>query len=149
MAVNQDFKDLFKLLNKEKVEYLLVGAYALMFYAEPRFTKDIDIWVNPRKDNVKNLWVALEKFGAPLDNITIDDFCNEQMVYQIGIEPNRINILMGIDGVTFEEAWNNRVEEKYSGIGITVIGKKELIKNKKILSRKKDLLDLELLEGNL
>jgi len=146
MPANPDFKDLFRILNEEAVEYLIVGAHAVIFYAQPRYTKDMDIWVNATLENAKRVWKALTKFGAPLEDITIDDFTDKDLIYQIGIEPNRIDVHMDIDGVTFNEAVKNKQCSTYDGIRINIIGKEELIKAKKTTARKQDLLDLEKLE---
>ena len=143
MSTNPDYKDLFKIFLEEKVEYLVVGAHAVIFYAEPRYTKDLDIWVRPSDDNASRVWRALKRFGAPLADLTIKDFTNQDMVYQIGIEPNRIDILMGIKGVEFDIAWQNKVESSYDGIPIYILGRNELISAKKASKRAQDLLDLE------
>jgi len=143
---NEDFKDLFKILNEEHVDYLIVGAHAVIYYTEPRYTKDIDVWVAPTKDNAKRIWKALAQFGAPLANISIDDFTNEDLVYQIGLAPNRIDILMGISGIEFKEANKNRVESTYAGEKIYLLSKSDLIKAKRASNRKQDQLDLEKLQ---
>ncbi len=143
MSSNQDFKELFKILNEENVEYLIVGAHAVIFYAEPRYTKDMDIWVNPTPENAKKLWGALSRFGAPLKDISITDFTDKDIIYQIGIAPNRIDLLMGIAGVEFRDAFKNKQDSTYDGVKISLIGKKDLIKAKKTSGRKKDLLDLD------
>ena len=98
MPANQDFKEIFRLLNAEEVEYVIVGAHAVMFYTEPRYTKDIDILVNPTAANARKAWNALAKFGAPLKNISESDFADKDLIYQVGIEPNRIDIIMSISG---------------------------------------------------
>ncbi|MFC1590894.1 hypothetical protein ACFL43_00050 [Thermodesulfobacteriota bacterium] len=147
MSANPDFKDLFRILNEEAVEYLIVGAHAVIFYAEPRFTKDMDVWVAPTPENAKRLWKALERFGAPLQDVSVDDFTDTDLVYQIGIEPNRIDILVGIAGVEFIEAVNNKQESTYDGVKINIIGKAELIKAKRASRRQQDLLDIERLLG--
>ena len=146
MSHNEDFKDLFKILNEEHVDYLIVGAHAVIYYTEPRYTKDIDVWVAPTKDNAKRIWKALAQFGAPLANISIDDFTNEDLVYQIGLAPNRIDILMGISGIEFKEANKNRVESTYAGEKIYLLSKSDLIKAKRASNRKQDQLDLEKLQ---
>lgn len=146
MPANPDFKDLFKILKEENVEYLVVGAHAVIFYAEPRYTKDLNIWVNPTPENARKIWRALSKFGAPLKNISVEDFTDTELIYQIGIEPNRIDILMGIAGVQFDSAFKNRSTSSYDGIEIWILGKSDLIKTKKATGRKTDLLDVELLE---
>ncbi|NIM10523.1 MAG: hypothetical protein GTO45_00895 [Candidatus Aminicenantes bacterium] len=147
MPVNPDFKDLFKLLKEEAVEYLVVGAHAVIFYAEPRYTKDLDIWVNPTLENARKVWKALLRFGAPLKDISIEDFTDPDVIYQIGVEPNRIDIIMGIAGVEFEDALKNRVISTYDGIEISIIGKSDLIIAKKAVGRKTDILDVERLEA--
>lgn len=149
MSVNQDFKDLFKILNAEKVRYLVVGAYAFTFYAEPRYTKDLDIWVEPEMENAQKVWNALVKFGAPLQDIQVKDFTDENLIYQIGIEPNRIDIIMGVSGVKFAEAWKNRVLSKYEDEPVALISLKDLIIAKKASGRSQDLLDVERLENIL
>ena len=143
---NEDFKDLFKILNEEHVDYLIVGAHAVIYYTEPRYTKDIDVWVAPTKDNAKRVWKALAQFGAPLANISIDDFGNEDLVYQIGLAPNRIDILMGISGIEFKEANKNRVESTYAGEKIFLLSRSDLIKAKRASNRKQDQLDIEKLQ---
>ena len=149
MPVNQDYKDMFKILNEEKVEYLIVGAHAVIFYAEPRYTRDIDLWVNPTKENVDSLWNALVKFGAPLIDITKEEFENPNLIYQIGIEPNRIDIIMGMYKVSFAEAYNQKKGSFYDGIPIDIISISDLIKTKENTGRKKDELDIESLKDYL
>ena len=149
MPVNQDYKDLFKILNEEKVEYLIVGAHAVILYVEPRYTRDIDLWVNPTKENVDSLWNALVKFGAPLIDITKEEFENPNLIYQIGIEPNRIDIIMGMDKVSFAEAYNQKKGSFYDGIPINIISISDLIKTKENTGRKKDELDIESLKDYL
>ena len=146
MGANPDFKELFSIFNAEGVEYLVIGAHAVMFYAEPRFTKDIDIWVNPSVENAKKVWTALSKFGAPLSGIKVSDFTDPELIYQIGVEPNRIDIMMGTAGVNFESAFSRAESSTYAGIPIRIIGKTDLITTKKITGRKQDLLDVDRLE---
>jgi len=146
MPANPDFKDLFKSLNAESVEYLVVGAHAVMFYAEPRFTKDLDIWVNPSPENAARVFRALSRFGAPLQGVKTRDFTDPKLIYQIGIAPNRIDIIMDIGPVEFADAWKNRVESTYGGVPIAIIGKRQLIKAKRAIGRPQDLLDTQRLE---
>jgi hypothetical protein len=146
MPINQDLSELFRILSEEKVEYLVIGAHAVSYYTQPRYTKDMDILINPTKENASRIWTALERFGAPLENISPADFQNEELVYQIGIEPNRIDILMGIHGVTFAEAWENKSRSRYDDVPIYIIGKRELLKTKKAVGRPQDLLDIRRLE---
>ena len=143
MPANQDFKEIFRLLNAEEVEYVIVGAHAVMFYTEPRYTKDIDILVNPTVENARKAWNALAKFGAPLKNISESDFMDKDLIYQVGIEPNRIDIIMSIAGVEFDQAWRNRQTSSYDGIPINILSRDDLIRAKKASGRRQDLLDLE------
>lgn len=141
--VNSDFRELLSAFSAEGVEYLLVGAHAVMFYAEPRFTKGIDLWVNPTAENAARVWAALKRFKAPLASVAESDFADADMVYQLGLPPNRIDILMGMDGLTFAEAWNNRVAASYAGVEMHVIANADLIRNKLATARPQDLLDVQ------
>ena len=147
MPVNPDYKDLFRILNEEQVDYLGVGAHAVIYYTEPRFTKDLDVLIRPTRANAEKAWRALKRFGAPLREITQDDFTREDMVYQIGIAPNRVDILMGLGGVSFNEAWARREHAAYGDIPVFIIGKRELIAAKKSAGRPQDLLDVQKLES--
>ncbi|HUT59047.1 MAG TPA: hypothetical protein VNA25_14455, partial [Phycisphaerae bacterium] len=95
MNANADFRDLFRTFNTCGVRYLLVGAHAVMHYAEPRYTKDLDILIDPAPANAARAWRALAEFGAPLEGLTLGDLSNPEMVYQIGMAPNRIDVMMG------------------------------------------------------
>ena len=97
--MNSDFKDLLNIFNAYHVRYLIIGGYAVMKYTEPRYTKDLDIWVNPSIENAGKVYIALKNFGAPLNNISLDDFTDPDLIYQIGIAPNRSDMLMGIAGM--------------------------------------------------
>jgi len=141
--ISLDYKDLFRILNKHKVKYLVVGAYAVIYYTVPRFTKDLDIWVKTDLENANRIYKALQDFGAPLHNILPDDFAGKNLIYQIGVAPVRIDIIVGLNGVSFDTAWKNRVKSSYDNVSINIIGKKELIKLKKKSGRKQDQLDLE------
>jgi len=143
MDISSDYKDLFKTLNRHKVKYMVIGAYAVTFYTEPRFTKDLDIWVDNDIANAERLHKALTSFGAPLTGISIRDFTNEKMVYQIGVAPVRIDILMGLSGLKFETAWKNRKRTDYDRVPINILGIKELIYSKKKTKRGQDILDVE------
>lgn len=145
--MNQDFKDLFKLLYDNEVKYLVVGAYAVIYYAEPRYTKDLDIWIEPTLENAKRLWKVLTVFGAPLKNISVEDFCNRELVYQIGIAPNRIDIIMDVSGVDFSSAWGKRVTSSYDKEPIYIIDIEDLIRAKKATNREQDRIDIKNLEA--
>ena len=145
MSLNPDFKNLFAALNERNARYLLVGGYALAFHAQPRFTK-VDIWVEPHSDNAQRVYAALQNFGAPTQDITTADLSSQDLIYQIGMPPNRIDILTGIDGVVFSDAWSGRDETTYGDQPIHVIGHAHLVQNKRASGRPQDLIDLELLE---
>jgi hypothetical protein len=146
MPVNPDFRDLFKAFNGEGVEYLLVGAQAVIIHAQPRYTKDMDVWVRASGENAERVFRALATFGAPLEGVTPRDFTDPNLIYQIGVAPNRVDIVMSIAGVDFEAGWANRVESTYGGTPIHVIGKDDLIRAKKASGRPQDLLDVDALE---
>jgi len=115
-----------------------------MFFTEPRYTKDLDIWVEPSKENARKVWKALADFGAPLDGVSLNDFVDPDNVFQIGIVPNRVDILMGIDGnISFNKAWNNRLETRLGDVKMVLMNIEELIQNKAAVNRLQDQIDLE------
>ncbi|MBI3797179.1 MAG: hypothetical protein HY268_09475 [Deltaproteobacteria bacterium] len=146
MAVNPDFRDLFAALNDAGAKYLLVGGYAVAFHSQPRFTKDLDIWVEASVENAARVFAALKTFGAPLKNLTPVDLVQLEMIFQIGVAPNRIDVLTSIDGVTFSEAWDAREKTSYGDQTVPVIGRAQLIQNKRASGRPQDLLDLRSLK---
>jgi hypothetical protein len=143
--MNRDFVEMLGALSDQQAEFLVVGAYALAAHGVPRSTGDIDIWVRPTPENARRVWAALEGFGAPLFDLTREDLHTQGMVFQIGIVPNRIDILTRISGVEFEDAWPNRLEITVQGRVIPVLGKAELIVNKTAAGRPKDRIDADLL----
>jgi hypothetical protein len=143
--MNRDFVEMLSALSEAGVEYLLVGAHALAAYGIPRATGDIDIWVKPSPGNAAKVRAALAVFGAPLFDLTIDDLSRPGTVFQIGVPPGRIDILTGITGVTFEEAWPRRTAVNLPGVAVPVIGKADFVANKRATGRPKDLADLALL----
>jgi hypothetical protein len=143
MDLNPDFKELLKEFNAEKVRYLIVGAYAYIHHLEPRYTKDLDIWIAADPENAKRTWNALRRYGAPLSGITIEDFASQRTIYQMGVEPNRIDIITTISGVDFEAAWKKRVKADYAGVAISVLNEADFIKNKQTAGRDQDLLDVK------
>jgi len=124
---------------------LVVGGYAVIKYAEPRYTKDIDLWVKADKDNAAAVYKALRTFGAPLTGLTEDDFSHEGYFYQMGVAPVRVDLLMSIPGLEFEQAWDRRVMVDFDGIMVPFISKQDLIKSKKASGRPQDLIDAQLL----
>jgi hypothetical protein len=141
MLTSPDFKELLSLLEKHKVRYLVVGGYAVMRYTEPRFTKDLDLWIATDEENSKAVFAALKEFGAPLKDLTSADFTQEGYFYQMGNPPFRLDIMMSIPGVTFETAWANRKEARVEGTVIPFISKADLIRSKEAGGRDQDLID--------
>jgi len=145
MAENPDYRELLQLLNEFEVEYLIVGGFAVMKYGEPRYTKDLDLWVHNSARNSLRLVGALNKFGAPLehDGITAETFAEKQVVYQIGLAPVRIDILTEITGVEFPSAWRKRVASTFFGVPVHFISLDDLMANKQALGRAIDVRDLK------
>ncbi len=141
--MNSDFKELLRIFNEKQVKYLVIGGYAVMKHSEPRFTKDLDIWVWTDSENAKLVFRALREFGAPLTGLTEIDFTQLGTFYQMGRPPARIDILMSIDGVGFEEAWGNRIASDFDGVPAHIISKQDLITAKRAAGRPQDLVDLE------
>jgi hypothetical protein len=132
-------------LNAASARYLLVGGYAVAFHAEPRFTKDLDVWVEPTTENSGRVHAALAQFGAPLGELTPADLAVPGLVFQMGLPPNRIDILTAVDGVDFPACWDARIATRYGGQDLHVIGIDDLIRNKRTTGRPQDLLDVQLL----
>jgi hypothetical protein len=134
-------------LSEAGAEFLVVGAHALAAHGHPRATGDLDIWVRPTRENADRVWQAIERFGAPRRNLCREDFCAPDVVFQIGVEPNRIDILTSITGVEFEEAWQHRKQSRIDGISVSILGRDQLLKNKLACGRPKDLADAAWLKG--
>lgn len=147
MKLAKDFEEFIELLNKNEVEYLVVGGYAFAIHAFPRFTNDIDFFIHATKSNVNKIVSVLLEFGFDKDSFTSDDFLIKDRVIQLGEAPYRIDILTSIDGVNFDDAWQRKVVGKYGDQVLYFISKEDLIKNKKASGRKKDLDDLSELES--
>ena len=145
MYLTQDYKDIIVLFNKHNVKFLIAGAYAMAKVGYSRSTYDIDLWVEKNKENAINIVNALEEFGVPY-KIEPDDFLVKNSVLQIGIEPNRIDILTDIDGVDFKDAWQNKQEVIFDDLKAYSLEINDLIKNKSATNRAKDKLDLEQLK---
>jgi hypothetical protein len=145
MEMQSDFKELLELFNKHKVDYMIVGGYALAFHGAPRYTGDIDIYVRPDPENSLRILQALSDFGFDSLGLTTSDFENTEKVVQLGIPPVRVDILTSLTGISWETALSNRIEGKYGDIPAYYIGREQFIVNKKAIARKKDLADLEAL----
>ncbi len=143
MKLNSDFKELLSILNEAQARYLVVGGYAVIEYTEPRYTKDLDIWISADRENAERVYTALKKFGAPLTDITVDDFTNPDVVYHMGRPPARVDVLMGLKGLDFEASWKNRIESAYADVPTQFISPQDLIVNKRLAGRPQDLMDVE------
>ena len=143
MEVQQDFRDLLALFNAHKVDYIIVGAYALAYHGAPRYTGDMDILVHPDLENAKRILRALDEFGFGSLGLKVEDFTVPDKVVQLGVAPVRIDIVTLLTGVSWEDADAGRVAGKYGDLEVYYLGKKEFISNKRALGRKKDLADLE------
>jgi len=141
MLTSPDFRELLSLLEKYKVRYLVVGGYAVMKYTEPRFTKDLDLWISTDQENAKAVYAVLKQFGAPLNGLAPADFSQEGYFYQMGNPPFRLDVMMSISGVAFETAWANREKVQVEGLAIPFISKADLIKAKEASGRPQDLID--------
>lgn len=142
MRVEKDFKEFIELLNKSGVKYLVIGGFAFAFYAKPRFTKDIDFFVEPSDDNSKKIVTVLKQFGFGSTGLTEVDFQKPGQVIQLGYPPMRIDIVTSVSGVEFGDAWDNRVEGKYGDIACFFISREDLIKNKQASGRPQDTADV-------
>jgi predicted nucleotidyltransferase len=138
VKINSDFKDLLQLLGDGGVRFLVVGGYAVMKYTEPYHTKDLDIWIEPAPENANRVLEVLRRFGAPGHQVTVDDLTNPDLIYQIGVEPVRVDIMSGVSGLKFEEAWEHRVETDYGGVVAPVLSIDDIIAAKKATGRAKD-----------
>lgn len=140
---SQDFKEFVSLLIESKVEYLIVGGYAVGIYGHPRYTGDLDIWLNATLENAVRIVKAVNLFGFSSFGLTPDDFTKEGNVIQLGYPPLRIDLLTQIDGVTFEECYKHCRSVDIEGISVNFIGYQDLVKNKKHTGRLKDIDDIE------
>jgi len=141
--VNRDFAEMLSALSEAGAEFLIVGAHALAAHGVPRATGDLDIWVRPTPTNARRVLRALASFGAPLHDLTLDDLTKPDTVFQIGVPPSRVDILTGITGVRFDDAWPRRVALDLEGAAVSVIGRSDFIANKRATGRLKDLADVD------
>jgi hypothetical protein len=143
MEVQQDFRDLLGLFNKHKVDYIIVGAYALGLHGAPRYTGDLDVFVRPDPSNARSIMQALHAFGFGFAGLTAADFEKEGKIVQLGFPPVRVDIITSITGVSWEQAWSGRVKGQFGDLTVHYIGRDDFIANKRALGRKKDIADLE------
>ena len=145
--LNPDFRDILRAFCDEKVEFLVVGGYAMAFHGFVRATGDIDLWIRTSDENAQRVWRALQTFGAPLFDLTVADLQTPGIVFQLGIVPTRIDVLTQISAVEFEDAWQARQTVEIERLQIPVIGKPQLLINKKSAGRPKDNADVLWLES--
>lgn len=142
----RDFIDLFKCLNHQDVEYLIVGNYALAYHGIPRGTDDLDIFVSPAINNIQKLLLALDEFGFGALGLTIQDFSDPNACVRLGYPPEQLDIVSSISGVSWDEAWEKRRIGTFWGESVNIIAKDLLIKNKRTRGRQQDLKDAIRLE---
>jgi hypothetical protein len=144
--LNPDFKDILSCLKSEGAEFIIVGAYALAAHGLPRATGDIDIWVRRSAENSRKVLRALSAFGAPVSDLTEQDFTSPDAVVQFGVEPCRIDILTGIDGVEFDDAWSNKLSVIVDDMEVQILSRSDLLRNKLASGRDKDQSDIAWLQ---
>jgi hypothetical protein len=144
--MNPDFRDLLAAFNARGVDFLIVGAHALAAHGLVRATKDLDVWVRPEPRNAECVLAALADFGAPLQDLTVDDLSKPGLIFQIGVEPIRIDVITAIDGVEFSDAWAQRIPARFADQEAAVLSREHLLTNKRAAGREQDLLDVKWLE---
>ena len=146
MEIQPDFKELLILFNKHAVDFLIVGGYAVAMHGAPRFTGDIDLYINPVAENAKRILMALAEFGFAALDLNESDFQKPDYVVQLGVPPVRVDILTSISGVSWSQAWQGKVTGKYDDLSVFYLGRNDLIINKKATGRLKDLADVDALQ---
>lgn len=141
--LNQDFREFIELLNKHEVRYLVIGGYAVALHGYPRYTKDLDIWIEMDSANAQRLMEALSEFGFGSVGLTQADFTTPDRVIQLGYPPSRIDLITTPDGVDFNTCYQSKLEISVSGVKINFIDLENLKRNKKASARLQDLADLE------
>lgn len=145
--MNRDFVEMLSALSDAGADFLVIGAHAVAVHARPRATGDLDLWVRPSPENARRVWEALALFGAPLDRLDPEDLVSDDLVFQIGLAPNRIDILTDVGGLAFETAWGRHLTVDVGGVEVPVIGKDDLITTKRAAGRPRDLADIAELEA--
>jgi hypothetical protein len=147
--VNPDFSDILSAFSAEGVEFLVVGAYALAAHGLPRATRALDLWIGTAGENPERVRRALVRFGAPVEELSTEDLRRADLVFQIGVAPQRIDVLTSIDGVDFAVAWSARLDAELGGLRVPVLSREHLIRNKRATGRPQDLADLAWLERRM
>ena len=143
--MNSDFKDLLRLLSEKKAEFLIIGGYAVIHYAEPRYTQDLDVLIGTDAGNAKRVFDALREFGAPMGGVTPEELCTPEVFFQVGVPPNRIDMIATVPGVDFQSAYGRRGTMSIGQMQVPVISRDDLIKAKLMAGRPQDLVDAGLL----
>lgn len=146
MAIPTDLREFIESLNSHGVDYLVVGAHALAFHGRPRYTGDIDLWLRSTHENAARVEQALVEFSFASLGLKAADFMHPESIVQLGVAPNRIDLLTSLTGVAFDEAWDTRVPGELGGIPVAFLSREILIKNKRATGRKQDAADVEALE---
>lgn len=146
MKLNRDFKEFIECLNKSEARYLVIGGYAVAHHGRPRYTKDLDIWLEPGHENGARVVAALAKFGFQSLGLTAADFVEPDTIIQLGYEPQRIDLLTSARGLDFEDSWNECCTIQVEGVPIRILGLAQLLINKRAVGRPQDLADVEALE---
>lgn len=144
--MNRDFEEMLRALSEAGADFMVIGAHAVAVYARPRATGDLNIWVRPTAANAERVWTALVAFGAPLDQLTRLDLVADDLVFQIGLAPSRIDLLTTIGDVEFDETWSRRNTVELWGLAVPVIGREDLIRSKRAAGRERDIADVAELE---
>jgi hypothetical protein len=147
--MNSDFKDLLRTFNEADVKYLVVGGWAYIEYVEPRYTKDLDIWIEASVENADRVIAALRAFGAPLNDLTRGDLSKLGTVYQMGLAPNRIDVITKADGVDFADCWTRKSIVRLDDLDINYIAVSDLVINKESTGRLQDQADAEHLRQSI
>jgi Nucleotidyl transferase of unknown function (DUF2204) len=143
MNLEEDLREFVELLNALNVHYIVVGAFAVAYHGRPRFTADLDLFIERSHENAERLVQVLERFGFGSLNLSIDDFLQENQVVQLGVAPNRIDLLTFLSGVNFQDAWATREQGEIEGLTVPFISREMLKRNKAATGRSQDLADLE------
>ncbi len=146
--MNSDYRDLIAEFNAHGVEFIVVGAHALAAHGHVRATKDLDVWVRPNADNARRVMAALSSFGAALHDLSVEDLAHPGVIFQMGVEPLRIDVLTTIEAVTFDEAWRHRMQATFADQPAAVLSREHLITNKMAVAREQDLADVAWLKKN-
>jgi hypothetical protein len=146
MTLDPDFEDFIKLLNQHEVDYMIIGGYAMAFHGKPRYTGDLDIWIDISESNAKKMLIVIKDFGFSSLNFEKEDFLRENLINQLGYPPLRIDILTRIDGINFRDAYPQKQVIVIEDFMANYIGLNDLIQNKNASGRQQDLVDVNTLQ---